>query len=101
VVAAVEAADPQRASGRAGDRGRTMLVMLEVLPQLVANNGRRALRAAITDPERYAIEPRNDGVRGLIVFRPDGVIETRNLSTRRRSDGSRFVAQRSGCRMPS
>jgi hypothetical protein len=52
--------------------------MLDVLPQLVANDGLRTLRAAIADPRRYAIEPKIDGVRGLIVFRPDGVVETPN-----------------------
>ncbi len=52
--------------------------MLDVLPQLVANDGLRVLRAAISEPARYAIEPKIDGVRGLIVFRPDGVVETRN-----------------------
>jgi bifunctional non-homologous end joining protein LigD len=54
--------------------------VLDVLPQLVANDGRRGLLAAIADPDRFAIEPKIDGVRGLIVFRPDGVIETRNRS---------------------
>ncbi len=52
--------------------------MLDVIPQLVANDGRRGLLAAIAHPDRFAIEPKIDGVRGLIVFRPDGVIETRN-----------------------
>jgi ATP-dependent DNA ligase len=52
--------------------------MLDVLPQLVANDGLRTLRAAIAEPGRYAIEPKIDGVRGLIVFRPDGIVETRN-----------------------
>jgi ATP-dependent DNA ligase len=36
-----------------------------------------ALRAAITDPERFAVEPKVDGVRGLVVYR-DGDLETRN-----------------------
>ena len=44
----------------------------------MANDGLRTLRAAISDPTRFAIEPKIDGVRGLIVFRPDGVVETRN-----------------------
>jgi ATP-dependent DNA ligase len=52
--------------------------VLDVLPHLVANDGLRALRAAIVDPHRFAIEPKVDGVRGLIVFRPDRVVETRN-----------------------
>ena len=55
-------------------------MVLDVLPQLVSNDGRRALLAAIADPGRFAIEPKIDGVRGLIVFRPDGVVETRNRS---------------------
>jgi bifunctional non-homologous end joining protein LigD len=48
-----------------------------VTPQLVANNGMAALRAAITDPERFAVEPKVDGVRGLVVYR-DRDVETRN-----------------------
>ena len=59
-----------------------MSAVLDVLPQLVANDGRRGLLAAIRHPERYAIEPKIDGVRGLILFRPDGVLETRNRSGR-------------------
>lgn len=55
-----------------------MSSVLEVLPQLVASDGRRGLLAAIAQPERFAIEPKIDGVRGLIVFRPDRVVETRN-----------------------
>jgi ATP-dependent DNA ligase len=47
-------------------------------PQLVGNEGLRALRAAIAEPRRYAIEPKVDGVRGLIVFQPDGSIEAPN-----------------------
>ena len=46
-------------------------------PQLLGNNGTVALRAAIKDPLRYAVEPKVDGVRGLVVFGPDG-LETRN-----------------------
>jgi hypothetical protein len=38
-----------------------------VTPQLVANDGARALRLAINDPERFACEPKVDGVRGLVV----------------------------------
>jgi ATP-dependent DNA ligase len=52
-------------------------VIPTVLPQLVANNGSSALRAAIADPARYAFEPKVDGVRGLGVF-DAGTIETRN-----------------------
>jgi hypothetical protein len=43
-------------------------VILVVLPQLVANDGLIALRSAIADPMRYAVEPKVDGVRGLVVF---------------------------------
>lgn len=52
--------------------------MLDVLPQLLASDGRRALRAAIADPSRFAIEPKVDGVRGLVVFGLDGHLETRS-----------------------
>src|SRR5919198_37116 len=55
-----------------------------VRPQLVANNGLRALRAAIAEPERFACEPKVDGVRGLVVYQPDGSIETRNRRGERR-----------------
>jgi ATP-dependent DNA ligase len=55
-----------------------------VTPQLVANNGVRALRAAITEPDRFACEPKVDGVRGLVVYQPDGSIETRNRQGERR-----------------
>lgn len=33
---------------------------------------------AADEPEHWAIEPKVDGVRGLVVFRPDGILETRN-----------------------
>jgi ATP-dependent DNA ligase len=55
-----------------------------VTPQLVSNNGVRALRAAIAEPHRYACEPKVDGVRGLVVYQPDGSIETRNRRGERR-----------------
>lgn len=55
-----------------------------VTPQLVANTGLRVLQAAIADPERYACEPKVDGVRGLVVYRPDGAVETRNRRGERR-----------------
>jgi bifunctional non-homologous end joining protein LigD len=58
-------------------------VTINVLPQLVANNGTMALRAAIIDPDRYACEPKVDGVRGLLVYR-DGVVEMRNRRGERR-----------------
>ncbi len=44
----------------------------------------RALRAAIAQPERWAIEPKVDGVRGLVVFTPEHVVETRNRRGERR-----------------
>jgi bifunctional non-homologous end joining protein LigD len=50
----------------------------DLSPQLVANDGVRAMQRAIADPDAYAIEPKVDGVRGLLVFREDGVIEARN-----------------------
>jgi len=56
--------------------------VLDVLPQLVANDGLRTLRTAIAAPDRYAIEPKIDGVRGPIVFRPDRVVDTRNRTGR-------------------
>jgi ATP-dependent DNA ligase len=56
-----------------------------VIPQLVANNGLRALRLAISEPERFACEPKVDGVRGLVVYQPDGSIETRNRRGERRN----------------
>jgi ATP-dependent DNA ligase len=50
----------------------------------VGNTGLRALRAAIVEPERYACEPKVDGVRGLVVYGPDRTLETRNRSGIRR-----------------
>ena len=38
-----------------------------VAPQLVGNDGLKALRLAIVDPERFACEPKVDGVRGPVV----------------------------------
>jgi bifunctional non-homologous end joining protein LigD len=52
-------------------------VVPTVVPQLLANNGSAVLRRAIADPERYACEPKVDGVRGLVVFH-EGRVETRN-----------------------
>ena len=49
-----------------------------VIPQLVAGNGVAALRAAIADPDRFVVEPKVDGVRGLVTFGPGGMLETRN-----------------------
>ena len=46
---------------------------LAIAPQLVGNNGLETLRAAIAAPERYAIEPKVDGVRGLVAFEGEGI----------------------------
>jgi bifunctional non-homologous end joining protein LigD len=54
-----------------------------IVPQLVGNDGIRTLHAAIIDPERWALEPKVDGVRGLLVF-DDGSIELRNRHGERR-----------------
>ena len=56
----------------------------DVLPQLVGNRGVDGLWRAIRDPQRFAIEPKVDGVRGLLAFLPDGTMETRNRSGIRR-----------------
>jgi bifunctional non-homologous end joining protein LigD len=53
-------------------------VLPTVIPQLVAGDGPAALRAAIADPDRYIVEPKIDGVRGLVTFTPERVVETRN-----------------------
>jgi len=50
----------------------------DLVPQLVSNDGVRAMQRAIADPSAYAIEPKVDGVRGLLVFREERVIEARN-----------------------
>jgi bifunctional non-homologous end joining protein LigD len=55
-----------------------------VVPQLLANDAPRALRKAIADPDRYACEPKVDGVRGLVVYGPEHTIETRNRRGDRR-----------------
>jgi bifunctional non-homologous end joining protein LigD len=64
--------------GAADGRGHTMTSVLEVLPQLVGNRGLAGLQLAIAEPHRFAIEPKVDGVRGLLAFLPDGTMETRN-----------------------
>jgi len=53
-------------------------VVPSVTPHLVGNTGLRALQAAIADPDRFACEPKVDGVRGLVVYRPERVLEMRN-----------------------
>jgi hypothetical protein len=79
-------------------------VLPTILPHLVANNGVTALRAAIADPERYVVEPKVDGVRGLLVYNTDETIETRNRHGVRRDwlRGDRFEAglRRLGDRLP-
>ncbi len=74
-----------------------------VVPMLVANNGTAALRAAIADPERYACEPKVDGVRGLVVYGPDETLETRNRHGVRRDwlrgDGFEAGLRRLGHRL--
>ena len=59
-------------------------VLPAVTPQLVANDGVRALRLAIADPERFACEPKVDGVRGLVVYQPGRVLEMRNRRGQKR-----------------
>jgi hypothetical protein len=66
-------------------------VVPSLVPQLVGNDGIRALRAAIADPERWALEPKVDGVRGLLVF-DDGRLE---LATGTASAATGFAAMRS------
>jgi bifunctional non-homologous end joining protein LigD len=82
----------------------TPAVLPHVLPQLVANNGRRALDAAIRDPDRYAIEPKVDGVRGLLAYLDDGRMEIRNRRGERRdwirSDDFATGLRRLGSRLP-
>jgi ATP-dependent DNA ligase len=58
-----------------------------VLPQLVANDGLLTLQVAIADPERWAVEPKVDGIRGLVVFSRTGPWLKDPNSTYR--DGSR------------
>ncbi|MFL5686240.1 MAG: hypothetical protein ACJ77D_09330 [Chloroflexota bacterium] len=76
-----------------------------VVPQLVANDGARALRLAIADPDRYACEPKVDGVRGLVVYHPDRVIEMRNRRGEKRDwlrgDGFETGLRRLADRLPN
>jgi ATP-dependent DNA ligase len=55
-----------------------------VIPQLLASDGARAFRAAIADPDRFACEPKVDGVRGLVVYE-DGAVHMRNRRGERRN----------------
>jgi bifunctional non-homologous end joining protein LigD len=61
-----------------------VIVPITVIPQLVANDGKRALRQAIADPDRFVCEPKVDGVRGLVVYEPGRVTEMRNRRGERR-----------------
>ena len=49
----------------------------ELVPQLVGNDGLRAMRAAAAQPDAWVLEPKVDGVRGLLVFDGDRM-ELRN-----------------------
>lgn len=75
--------------------GYPPLVVPAVVPQLVANDGTRALRQAIADPGRFACEPKVDGVRGLVVYQPCRVIEMRNRRGEKRDwlRGNEFEAR--------
>jgi hypothetical protein len=61
---------------------------LAIAPQLVGNDGLEAMRAAIASPDRYAIEPNVDGVRGLVSF--DG--DTITIRSRRGRVRERWLA---------
>jgi ATP-dependent DNA ligase len=94
--------DPCRPPFSVWSRGLSLATMPivpvpAILPQLVANDGPTALRAAIADPDAYAIEPKVDGVRCLLTFQPDRTVETRNRHGLRR-DWLRGDAFESGLR---
>ena len=63
------------------------------------------MRLAIADPDRFACEPKVDGVRGLVVFGRERTIETRNRRGERRDwlRGDAFEAglRRLGQRLPN
>lgn len=48
------------------------------MPQLLGNRGLDALRDAARDPDRWAIEPKVDVVRSLVVYESGQRLETRN-----------------------
>jgi ATP-dependent DNA ligase len=81
------------------------LVLPAVVPQLVANDGSRTLRRAIADPERFACEPKVDGVGGLVIYGPEHTIEARNRRGERRDwlrgDGFEAGLRRLGQRLPN
>jgi hypothetical protein len=66
ITSGYEPSSRQLADVRRYDR----TVLQAVVPQLVAIDGARALRQAIADPDRFACEPKVDGVRGLLVQVP-------------------------------
>jgi bifunctional non-homologous end joining protein LigD len=76
-----------------------------VVPQLVANDGTRALRRAIADPSSYVVEPKVDGVRGLVVYDEGHVLEMRNRRGERRDwlrgDAFEIGLRRLGHRLPN
>ena len=81
----VEADLPATSEGESPIAGGLIAAMIpSVTPQLVGNNGLHALRAAIAEPDRFACEPKVDGVRGLVVYQPGGSLETRNRHGQRR-----------------
>ena len=55
---------------------------LAVTPQLVAHPKLGVLADVANESGRWAIEPKVDGIRGLLVYVPDGTIETRNRKGR-------------------
>jgi bifunctional non-homologous end joining protein LigD len=74
-----------------------------VLPQLVANDGSRTLRAAIADPGRFACEPKVDGVRGLLVIDDDDLAMHNRRGVRRgwlRGDSFEAGVRRLATRLP-
>jgi ATP-dependent DNA ligase len=80
-------------------------VLPAVVPQLVANDGTKALRQAIADPDRFACEPKVDGVRGLIFYQPERVVEMRNRRGEKRDwlrgDGFEAGLRRLADRLPN
>jgi bifunctional non-homologous end joining protein LigD len=63
------------------------------------------LRQAIAEPDRFACEPKIDGVRGLVAYQPGRILETRNRRGERRDwlRGDAFEAglRRLGQRLPN
>ena len=67
------------------------------MPQLLANPGVGVLADIAKDPDRWAIEPKVDGIRCLVAYLPDETIETRNRQGERR-DWLRHPAFAAGVR---